>query len=223
LLIKKYLPGSNSYLSLLLASFFLIPFLFQNRYIYDFPILFLFSLAFFLLSKNKYGSYLILFLFASLTKETSLFLIFFYTLRCKKLPKKKYLLILFVQLVIYGITRLTLLIIFRNNPGSIVHYYLVDHINVYLSNPVGALFLFLCIVGIIIFCFTDKSDNNGLYRDTIVTIGCPLLILYLLFGYPFEIRVFLEVFPIVSLCLTSKLMFLFKHTLAYRKLQNQSF
>ena len=183
----------------------LLPFLFRNRYIYDIPILFIFTLAIYLLAKNKIGNYLNLLIFAALTKETSIFLVFLFAIRCRKLPKQKYLFYLFLQLLIYGSIRVGLMLIFRNNPGSIVQYHFLDHIEGYLKNPMGGILLFAFLISIFCIGLTTIDEGNKILTEALLAVGCPILILYFLFGYPFEIRVFLEIYPVIALLMSLKI------------------
>lgn len=204
-LLNIFLSEYNYYLCMAISAIGILPFLFRNRYIYDFPILFIFTLAIYLMAHNKIGRFLVLFIFAALTKETSIVLVFLFAIHFRKLQKQKYFFYLLLQLLIYGMIRFGVMYIFRNNPGSIVQYHLWDHVDAYIKNPLGGIILLACMIGIFFIGLTNKRDDHKILNEALLTVGCPILVLYFIFGYPFEIRVFLEIFPVMALLVSSRI------------------
>ena len=187
----------------LFAPFGLIPFLFEQRHIYDFPTLFLFSLALWLLAKENFGTYLFIFFLATLSKETSFFLILFFLLHFRKIERRYFLSLVFAQLAIYTFVRFTLIMLFSQNPGGLVEFHLHEHMEAYLQNPVKTIILMLTILGIIGISMIDKSEKTRFARDALLAIGAPTLALYFFFGVPFEVRIFLEAYPAMFLMISS--------------------
>jgi len=210
LLVKKFLPNTNLFISLIFPAMGIIPFLIQSRHVYDFPILFLFTLAYYLLEKKEFGKYMVVFILASLTKETTLFLILFFALHLRNCGRKQLVKMLISQTLIYGMIRGTLMIIFHENPGSDIQFHFFEHINSFTSHPWAAGFLYASVLIIFVIAMTYKGEASNLIKDALLSVGVPIAILYLFFGVPFEIRVFLEVFPVISLLFTLKIITLFE-------------
>jgi hypothetical protein len=211
-LVKLITPNSNIFFSMLFPAIGLIPFLIQSRHIYDFPILFIYSLAYYLLEKKEFGKYLIIFLLASLTKETSIFLVLFFAIRFRDIERKQFFTILISQVLIFGIIRSILMIVFDSNPGNVVQFHFFEHINSLFNNPFTAVFQYICIIFIFVIGITLNGTNSRFIKDSLLAVGVPIVILYFLFGVPFEIRVFLEIFPVISLLFSIKIISLLGNT-----------
>lgn len=179
---------------------------FLAAYIYDFPSLFLFSAALYTLappkpneshSLHKWLLYLVLFSLATLNKETSLLLLLVYALvYFGKLKTAEFVQWATAQAVIYAGVRYWLLNLYSNNPGSAVEYYWP----LYLEYP---LLLLISLLALVLLCFFIVRGWNSkpLFLRRALVISAPLVLLYFLFGYPLEIRVFLEAYPVVYLLL----------------------
>lgn len=198
-LAKFFLSARHARTVALLSLVGLIPLLIVQRYIYDFPILFLFTLALYFLAKSDFAKYILTFVFATLSKETSLFLFLFFAIQFRNIERRKFQLLCFIQLVIYLAIRLSLIGLFRDNPGSLAEFHMYDHFTAYLRSPISAIFLFFTIVLIVGIGALHTQSQYDFLRNTLVAIGAPTLFLYFLFGMPFEVRVFLETYPGVFL------------------------
>jgi hypothetical protein len=204
-LARVFLPQRSAYLFSLLAPVGLIPFLFEQRHIYDFPTLFLFTLALYCLAKGYFGKYAIVFILATLSKETSLFLIAFFAIQFRKIERKRFVRLILFQIVSYGLIHLGLIALFRNNPGSLLEFHLSDHLHSYLQNPIGALILLGVVLGLFGISMLRAIDDSHFARNAFMVIGAPTLLLYFFFGVPFEIRIFLEAYPALFLLITQML------------------
>ncbi|HCS39920.1 MAG TPA: hypothetical protein DIW44_10100 [Anaerolineaceae bacterium] len=204
-LVKLILPKVSPFLSMLFPAVGLIPFLIKSRHVYDFPILFLFTLAYYFLERKEFGKYLIIFLLASLTKETAIFLVLFFALHFRDLGRKQFFKIIISQVLIFGIIRGILMFVFRENPGGDVQFHFSDQVNSLYSHPAAAVLLLACIASIFLVGMTTRGSFSRFIKDAFLAVGIPIAILYLLFGVPFEIRVFLEVFPVISILFTLKI------------------
>jgi Gpi18-like mannosyltransferase len=180
----------------------LIPLLLQQRQIYDFPTLFLFTLALYFLAKNEFPKYIFVFVLATLSKETSLFLIILFVLQFRKSERTRFLLLSIIQIAVYVLIRLVLILFFRGNPGNLVEFHLFDHVNAYISNPVCAFILFGMIFSIVGISVFSAADESHFVKNSLIAIGGFTLPLYFLFGVPFEVRVFLEAYPPIFLMIS---------------------
>jgi hypothetical protein len=179
----------------LLAPIGLLPFLFEARHIYDFPNLFLFALALYFLAGDRFGRYLLVFVACAFSKETSLLLLLFFAVQFRSLARKKYLRLILAQLGIYVGVRFLLIELFKRNPGSVLEFHLLDQVNAFAEHPI--LFTsFLIVLGVLGWLAVKPGAlGDSFLRNFLVIIGIPLFILFLFFGMPYEVRVFMEIYP----------------------------
>lgn len=215
---QSFLTGKYVKIITLLAPIGLIPLLIYQRHIYDFPTLFLTTLALYLLYKQEFNAYIVVFLLASLTKETSLLLIIFFVFHFRKIDKTKLVKLALIQIIVYVIVRLAIMFRFRNNSGTSIEFHFAEHITSYAQNPWLTVVLFSSIIILVIVAIRLKGSDSIFIKDALLTIGLPLLILYFISGVPFEIRIFFEIYPIVFLALVVTLV----RYLEQIKVQHQS-
>jgi len=194
-LARLFLPASHVRSITLFAPIGLLPFLIYQRKIYDFPILFIFTLALYYLAKNNLVKYILIFAIATLTKETSIFLLIFFLLQFRNIGSKNIIFWGILQIFIYSVIRLGVIYLFRNNSGTIIESHLKEHLNTYLQFPELAMILFFILLTTAGTILLKTQDNTNFLRNSLIAIGSPTFILYLLSGMPFEIRVFLEAYP----------------------------
>ncbi len=196
----RFVPEQRAQQLTLAAPLALCPFFLVQRHIYDFPTLLLFTLALALLAHEKMGWYLVVLVLASFCKETSALLILFFAFHFRG-RIKNYFRLLLAQIFIFGMIRVGLMWTFRNNVGQDLEFHLQDHIYFYSTNPEFSLLLFgfvFFLVGAVIYRWNAKPK---FLRDAVITIALPLLVLFFFFGFPFELRIFFEAFPmLVLLC-----------------------
>lgn len=208
-LVRTFIPSQYFRIWGILAPIGLVPFLFEQRHIYDFPTLFLFTLALYYLAKNDFPKYLLVFVFATLSKETSLFLVIFFIMQFSKIERKRFLPIVFIQIIIYLLIRLSLIMLFRNNLGELLEFHLYEHVSAYIHNPISSIVLFCAIVVIISISIFALDNKANFVRNSLIAIGCPTLCLYFFFGVPFEIRIFLETYPSIYLTICLAVIFFY--------------
>lgn len=194
-LAKLFLPTPYVRSFTLFAPVGLLPFLIYQRHIYDFPTLFFFTLALYFLARNKLGIYILIFTITTLTKETSLFLFIFFLLQFRNIGTKKIIFWSTIQILIYAALRFATIYLFRNNPGGLLESHLYDHFNIYRLYPELAVVLFLLLFTIAGIAVLQTQDKTNFLRNSFIAIGGPTLVLYLVAGMPFEMRIFLEAYP----------------------------
>jgi hypothetical protein len=193
-------PSAFADLVPLLATLGLIPF-FTHGYVYDLTVLFLFTLELALLAHFRWWLFLLIFPLVCLNKETAflltlVFAVYFW--RDGRLSRGRYLEALVFQGVVFVTIKLGLTWIFRNNPGAAMAFHLSRHLRVYRQNPILTLAYgsFLALLTFLTF-YRWSEKPKLLLSGTLMSI--PLSFLYLLGGWPFELRVFYEVYPVVFL------------------------
>ena len=111
-----------------LALLGLPPFFKYGSFVYDPPQLFLFTAALFFIASKKLISFLLIFPFACVNKETAVLLIpvswFVWRNSCSR---RKLVAILVGMVCTYVIVKGSITYVFHNNPGSFVQFHLLDH------------------------------------------------------------------------------------------------
>lgn len=184
---------------------FAIPAMFQpnySNYVYDFPALFLFTLGLLLLHRRKWNYFLILFLISCFNKETTILLTLIFAIHFYKdaeVSKTFYYRFITIQLIIFAAIKILLFILFRNNPGGLVEFHLIDR-NYLLFNGYS-LVTFVALLIIFLSIFSRWNEKPKFLKDSL-WIAIPLLILTLFFGFFDELRDYYEAFPIVILLIS---------------------
>ncbi len=170
-------------------------------YMYDLPVLFFFSMSLLLMFEKRWGWFLLIFACATLNKETSIFLfpvfaLYFYN----RMPRRKFAILSASQIGIYGLVHGIVMFVFRNNPGSIVQWHFYDQIDkfkeIVQTTPI-LLVEWMATVAIIIILVAYRWSYKPLFLRIALSILPVFLILFVLWGFPLEIRSMLEVYPIV--------------------------
>ena len=175
----------------------------QYGYIYDFTTLFLFSLGCLLMQRRQWIGYLFVFACATLNKETAIFLCVIFGLSfLRRMPRRKFILLVGSQLVVYGLLQGAIRYAFRDSPGRILPDGLPGQMlalhDLVFHKPVLLLCSILWLLIMAALILYRWSDKPVILR-TAPAVLVFLLGLYLVGGVPSEIRVFLEVYPMMAL------------------------
>jgi hypothetical protein len=184
-----------------LGLLFLFPLIFSgSKQIYDFSTLFFFTLGLAYLARGEIRHYLILFPLACLNRETTLLLtLFFMVYFYRRLDLKAYLLLAGYQLAVFALIRLGLGLLYNNNPGGTFETHWSGHYQALFEQPKATFdFLILCLLVLLLTLWRWKEKPEFLRTAALVLIPLAFT-LYLVFGFPYEIRVFLEIYPLIGL------------------------
>ncbi|MCZ2121229.1 MAG: hypothetical protein LC108_03075 [Anaerolineales bacterium] len=179
----------------------LTPFMLTNRHVYDFSTLFLFSAGLMLMAQKKWGYFLIVYTLACLNKETTLFLslIFLYYFR-QNFKKPIYWKLLFFQAIIYTSIRALIMWRFSNNPGVMMENHFYDHFSSALVPSPKLILGYVSYLILMIIAVRTRWKEKPVFLREALSILAPLMfVLYLLGSYPFEIRTFYEIYPLLIL------------------------
>jgi hypothetical protein len=181
-----------------LFSLVFLVFFFGFGYIYDFTTLFLFTFAQVLMIEKKWKSYLILFPFVCLNKETAIMLpVVFSFYYFRRMDRSLLFRLLDMQLIIFGLVQAALVSIFINNPGGFIELHFGDHILAMQKFPLLSILSALIILVILFLVFYKWNQKPAFLRYCAAGI-IPLMVFYIFFGFPFEIRVFYEFFAVIA-------------------------
>jgi len=188
-------PTFFASLATLTALFGLLPMLLFG-YIYDLPNLFLCTLALYWIATRKIASYAIVFILAIMNKETAVLLIvpsvlLFWDFKQPSLVKVCTGIL--AQVAVYLAVRLPINAAFKTNPGVAFEFNIDEHLYVLVNHPVvwGISVLFgLGVIGLVFHGWREKPALAMLGALPML----PLIGLFVVSGFPFEIRVFYEVY-----------------------------
>ena len=189
-----------SYFVSLFALIGLPPMFMYTSFLYDFPVLFLYTLGLIFLYKQDWKSFLVLFFIACINKETTILLTLVFYLYYKHRLKSDIFNKLFAaQLAIFVIIKIVLFFIYKDNPGGSVEFHLVDH-NLRLLTGYD-ITLLASLLGLILLVFYKWNEKPEYLRKSLAAF-IPLVLLMLFIGYIDELRDYYEVFPSVIIMIS---------------------
>ncbi len=172
---------------------------FQHGYIYDFPALALWTLLFLTIAEARWGLFLGCTALAALNKETALLLPGFWLAYGWFLGNERkgmpYWQLFFAQLAIVLPIYALISWLHRTNAGGLVEFNWRVHAASYAAAPTS---IALIVAGLAAILLLAWRDAPSLLRGA-SALFLPLSALYLFFGWPYEFRVFYEVYPILVL------------------------
>ena len=172
--------------------------MFQYRRMnYDMMTAFLCTLAFYYLFNDKPRSFLWLFPLMCLNRETAiLFPVAFWLIRRDRLA-------LVVQVLIWGMIEYGLHNYFSDNIGSSVWIRPIQNLTIFLHYPLYT-FLHLLLFGAIGWMITRNwKEQDKRVRVLFILFAPVFLMMYLFLGYAYEIRVLIEIYPLVVILSSS--------------------
>jgi hypothetical protein len=188
-----------------ISLFFLLLISAFPKHTYDVPTAMFFALALLLVARRQLLAYMLLFPFMCVNRETSILLtILFAIYFWRKLDRRTYLALLAVQVLIFLAIRLTLTWTFADLPGSDIWIRPGRNWQMYVNDR-PATILFLLAAGLLACLVESKWNRAPELARTAFLIFAPLLgALYFLSGVSFEIRVFVELVPVVALLVSAQ-------------------
>jgi hypothetical protein len=166
-----------------------------NGWVYDLPQVFLFTAGLLLLSKRRWGLYLAVYAVALLNKETSFLLLIVYLAAFWEERSGR---MIAAQLALFAVIRGATMLAFAGNPGPSMEKHLADHIAAVMISPTSLAVTVTMMAGIAGLVALDWR-RKPLFLRRAVVIFPVLLLAYWVGGYPYEIRVFFEAYPIILL------------------------
>lgn len=183
-----------------LVTLSILPVMFQYySYLYDFLLLFLFTLALGLMIREKWVPFIIVYLISCFNKETTILLtliFWIYFFKKENFPGRLFVQLLSIQFSVFVIIKIILFFVFKNNPGTFVEFHLIDHnlriFNGFTINTFGIWFGFILLIAY------RWNEKPKFLRDA-VWIIVPLLISAFFLGFIDELRDYYEVYPVIAM------------------------
>ncbi len=166
---------------------------------YDIATTMFFALSFGLLARGKFNLYYLLFVVASINRETTFLLtLFFIIYFFNKMPFRQYCLGVLYQGLAYLIVKMLIMGFYANVPGTPMQWRPLEVIQGYVDKPVlFAVFFLIFFLALLVLSVRQWNDKPMFLRVAFGTIFPVQLILHIFLGYSYEIRVFAEVFPVI--------------------------
>jgi hypothetical protein len=183
----------------LLSLFGLQLFFVYCSYVYDFPALFFFTLALWLMARERHYLYLVTFAVALFNKETTILLaVLFAVVFFRTMERRRYLVLLGAQVALFFVSRQILGHFYGGNRGEFSTWHLYDHNMTYavLRMTPGTLAAALLLT---VAVAAHWSQKPLLLRRALLVILPPLVGGAFFYGYFDELRDFYEAYPAVTL------------------------
>lgn len=194
-------PSIFTDLMALLAPLAMTPLMFVANHIYDLSVLFFFTLGLAFLAHARLRSFLWLFPFVCLAKETALLLTLVFAVHFyRKIDRRLFYQILTLQILMWNGIRFILKWIFWNNLGGDFEIHLRDWLYAVSIAPVLMFLIYAVAVLLLGLLIIRGWNSSPIFIRQVALFIVPLLsILHLFLGMPLELRVFFEVYPVVFL------------------------
>jgi len=177
---------------------------FPQLMIYDPGVLFCSAICYYYMAKQQWGRYLACFLLATFAKETSIFMVVFFSLYYfSRLPRPEFYRLLILQFAIYGSTKLWLSLLYLNNIGPPLENHLKNQIAFFLHPNYGLGDAVDCFMGLYVIFY--RWQQKPLFARYSLWIVLGMFIAYIFYGNPGEYRIFFDMFPLLSILITDTL------------------
>lgn len=171
-----------------------------ERLPYDLMTAWLFALAFLYIARGDDNRLAIVFVLASLNRETAFLLIIFLgVIASARGNARNQRWLIFTLTLIFVLIQLTLRIVFQENDGLISWIEPAFNLLRFKNNPVRTLVHGSITLVLLWLACRDWIRKPYYLRLAFVSLAPPLVLMYLVFGQAFEVRVFWEIYPILVL------------------------
>jgi hypothetical protein len=168
--------------------------------IYDPATVFFFALSLGFIARGQLKEYYFLFPFATLNRETTFLLVIVFSLYyCHRISFVKYVCGIIYQALVYILIKLCLSHLFAGNGGKPMYFLEYKVFQVYMSNPLltaGVIFIFVVCM---YYVFRNWMEKPLFLRVAFLSIFPVQILLHILLGYAYELRVFIESVPVICM------------------------
>jgi len=185
------------FIAVLAVEVFMFVFFMECK-IYDLSTAMFFALALGLLVRGKFKEYYLLFPLACSNRETMfLLVIFFMVYYFARLESRDWIVGTAYQGFVFIIVRLYMMEIFADNAGVPFLFRPLENFADYWKHPWQSLFFLGGVLIVTWMCMRNWREKPMFLRTAFVVLAPSLMVLYIFFGWAFEVRVFAEVYPVV--------------------------
>jgi len=167
--------------------------------VYDIPTALGFTLALLLIQKGNHTGYLILFPIMTLNRETTfLMTLFWMVISIGRMSNWKFVFLTMYQVVVYIAIRFILMATFAYLPGELAQWNLRDNFLSYIEYPLLTAFLLIYFTILFHVVLKGMSTETAFITIAFFVIFPIQLVLYFTLGMSWELRVFAESVPTIS-------------------------
>jgi hypothetical protein len=194
-------PSDRDMLDFLVAfaavEVFLILFLWQRKY-YDVATAAFFAFGLGLMARGKLLQYLGVFALANFNRETTILLTGVFMVNfLGQLPWRKYLLLAIAQVLLFLAIRAYVMMLYADLPGTTMLVRPIENLALFMHSPIDGLAHWAGFGIVIWLCARRWKHAPRILRVAFVVMLPASMILYLVLGWAYEIRVFAEIYPVV--------------------------
>jgi len=164
----------------------------NNNHIYDISTLALFTLAYAALAHKRFLLFAALYPLLCLNKETAILITIFFAFQYRLLWLSVY------QVITYILIRFFLMWVYSGNAGGVVEFHLFSNAADWILQAQTSI-AYAAIILLIAWRIFSKMEQPQFLKTALLTVAPPLAVLFAVFGYSFELRVFYELYPVVAL------------------------
>lgn len=183
-------------LSSLAVEIFMLVFFFECK-VYDLATAAFFAFGIAWIAKRRHHLYYILFPFACLNRETAFLLIFLFAVyEWRKMTVLSWILSVTIQNLIFISIRLLLMDMYADNAGTVLIFRPIYNLLGFLRFPLEGVLHWSAFSTVIYLSLRNRRSNPSVLNVSFLLLLPILMVLYILFGGVFEVRVFAEVYPL---------------------------
>jgi hypothetical protein len=171
----------------------------SGGYLYDPLTLALFTFALALLASRQWAAYAVLFPWLVICRETAIYLTLVYAVWAwPRVSHRRFALDLANQLIAFSVIKVWLAMAFAGNPGSTVEFHWAEHVAWLLAYPLPNVLALSVYGGGLAAALWRWNDQSAFLRAAAAILPA-MFLAYWLVGFPGELRVFLEGYPVLFL------------------------
>jgi len=171
----------------------------SGGYLYDPLTLALFTFALALLARRHWAAFCVLFPWLVLCRETSALLTLVYAVWAwPRVSRRRFAADLAYQLIVFAAVKLWLAVRFAGNPGATVEFHPAEQVAFLLAYPLPNV-LALSVYGAGLAAALWRWNDQSAFLRAAAVILPAMFGAYWLLGFPGELRIFLEAYPVLFL------------------------
>lgn len=186
---------------------FMVMFSFQRK-AYDLATAIFFAVGLGLMARGKWSEYFAVLGLAAVNRETAFLLVMVFViwrLVDKGIGDRGYWLSVGWQLAILLVVRICLMVIFAGSHGPAFSIQLLGNLRMFGAHPFQLVIEMFGFLFVWWWCVRRWGEQPRLLKVAFLVMAPLLMVMYLVVGWAFEIRVFAEVFPVAwFMCLADR-------------------
>jgi hypothetical protein len=183
------------------GALLILPIFFRYcNYVYDPATLCLFSIGILSIARRKWALFYIIYILAGINKETSILLsLVFLVSEYRNRTRTMLFLHLAVQLLLWLVLRECIILIYKDNPGTIIQFHFITHTLTMAFRPLKLIYILVVFCTFFLLIRHRWKEKPAFLRQSFMAVFITIFGLVLFIGIIDELRVFYEVYPLAFL------------------------